>query len=179
MKNQQLYLKVHPYLWEYYRGFYGSEIIEVKEHPLLSIRIKTVLTTKPESYPSRRWSDFRIIVLNLPYFRIGDKRINVDCRRFLDDTHQYLISQELYLDFKNSFLNFMLGYIKNGGTQADGIKTFCDFYNFEMNTIKTDTLKKIWDRSELKERWNIERGVLIKVKKHRKNITTLSPCLIQ
>lgn len=179
MKKQQLYLKVHPYLWEFYRGFYGSEIIDVKEHSLLSIRIKNILQTEPKNYPRRQWSDFRIIVLKLPYFRTGNKRINVACRNFLDDNHQFLISQELYRDFKNSFMNFILGYVKNGGTQAEAIKTFCEFYHFEMNQVKTDSLKKTWDRSELKKRWNMERGTLNDVKKRGKKITTVSPMLIQ
>lgn len=178
-KKNQLYLKVHPYLWEFYRGYYGSEIIDVKDNPLLSLRIKSILQTRAESHQRRKWSDFRIIVLNLPYFQVGNKRINVACRKHLDDHRQFLISQELYQDFKNMFLNFVLGYVKNGGLQADGIRDFCDFYNFEMNQIKMQSMKKMWDRSEVKRRWNAERGVLNNVKYAPLNITRVSPMLIQ
>lgn len=177
--KNQLYLKVHPYLWEFYRGYYGTEIIDVKQNPMLSLRIKSILQTKAESHYRRKWTDFRIIVLNLPYFQIGNKRINVACRKHLDDHRQFLISQELYLDFKNMFLSFVLGYVKNGGEQANGIRTFCDFYNFEMNQIKMQSLKKMWDRSEVKKKWNIERGVLKNVKHRPLKITCVSPALIQ
>jgi hypothetical protein len=177
--KNQLYLKVHPYLWEFYRGYYGSEIIDVKDNPLLSLRIKSILQTRAESHYRRKWSDFRIIVLNLPYFQVGNKRINVACRKHLDDHRQFLISQELYQDFKNMFLNFVLGYVKNGGLQADAIRDFCDFYNFEMNQVKTESLKKMWDRSALKQKWNIERGVLKDVKLRPLKITGVSPSVVQ
>lgn len=178
-KPNQLYLKVHPYLWEFYRGYYGSEIIDVKNNPLLSLRIKSILQCKAENYQNRKWSDFRIITLNLPYFQVGNKRINVACRKHLDDHRQFLISQELYQDFKNMFLNFILGYVQHGGTQADAIRDFCGFYKFEMNQVKMQSLKKMWDRSEIKKKWNIDRGLLKEVKIRPLNITRVSPSLIQ
>lgn len=177
--KNQLYLKVHPYLWEFYRAYYGSEIINVKENPLLSLRIKSILQTRAENHNRRIWSDFRIIVLNLPYFQVGNKRINVACRKYLDDHRQFLISQELYQDFKNMFLSFVLGYVKNGGLQADGIRVFCDFYNIEMNQIKMESLKKMWDRSDVKQRWNVDRGMIKNVKYMPLKITHVSPALIQ
>lgn len=177
--TQQLYLKVHPYLWEFYRGYYGSEVINVKENPLLSIRIKTILQTKAEAHQRRKWSDFRIIVLNLPYFQIGNKRIKITSRKHLDDHRQFLISQELYQDFKNMFLNFVLGYVKNGGTQADAIRDFCAFYKFEMNQVKMQSLKKMWDRSDIKKKWNIERGMLKNVKIRPEKVTMVSPTIYQ
>ena len=178
-RKNQIYLKVHPYLWEFYRGYYGSEIIDVKSNPLLSLRIKTILQTRAANNQRRKWADFRIIVLNLPYFQVGSKRINVACRKHLDDHRQFLISQELYQDFKNMFLNFILGYVKNGGTHADAIRDFCEFYKFEMNQVKMQSLKKMWDRSQVKEMWNIERGVLKDVKKQPEKITGVSPMVIQ
>ena len=179
MKHQQLYLKVHPYLWEYYRGFYGREIIDVKEHPLLAIPIKAILQTQPKNYSRRKWSDFRIIVLNLPYFRLGNKAINIEFRKFLDDRRQFLISQELYGDFKNAFHNFVMGYVLSGGKQMDGIKEFCSFYNFEMNQIKLDSLKKSWDRCDLKQKWKDEENMLINVKYSYKKIDTVSSAILQ
>jgi hypothetical protein len=179
MQNQQLYLKVHPYLWEFYRSFYGSEVIDVKEHPLLSIRIKNILQTEPQNWNRRKWSDFRIIVLNIPYFRTGNKRLNITYRKFLDDRRQFLISQELYADFKNALHNFVLAYVLAGGTQADAIRDFCTFYKLEMNQVKTDSLKKSWDRSELKEMWGIKTGTLKKVKNPLKKVSTVSPYLIK
>ena len=178
--RNQLYLKVHPYIWEFYRGFYNSEVINVTEHPLLMLRIKSILQTRAEDHYRRKWSDFRIIVLNLPsYFRCGDKVTTIVHRNYLDDRRQYIISQELYHDFKNSFINYVLGYVKNGGLQSEAISNFCIFYNFEMNQVKMDSLKKIWDRSELKQKWNIERGVLNNVKKRSKNIDVVSLDLVQ
>ena len=179
MQNQQLYLKVHPYLWEFYRSFYGSEVINVKEHPLLSIRIKNILQTEPQNWQRRKWSDFRIIVLNLPYFRVGNKAVNITYRKFLDDRRQFLISQELYADFKNALHNFILAYVLAGGTQADAIRDFCSFYKLEMNQVKTDSLKKSWDRSELKEMWCTNRETLKKVNNTEEKDYTVSPCLIQ
>ena len=179
MKGQQLYLKVHPYLWEFYRSFYGSEVINVKEHPLLSIRIKNILQTETQTWHHHQWSDFRIIVLNLPYFRTGNKAINITYRKFLDDRRQFLISQELYADFKNALHNFTLAYVLAGGSQADGIRDFCTFYNLEMNQVKTDSLKKSRDRSKLKEKWNKERKKLKKVKTMGNYVDNLSPGLIQ
>lgn len=180
MKGQQLYLKVHPYLWEYYRSYYGSEIIDVRVHPLLLNRIKSVLQTTPKCYKGRVWADFRIIVLNMPrQLFIGKKSLDIKYRRFIDDRHQFLISQELYIEFKNSFINFMIGFLKNGGLQSDGINSFCEHYDLEMNRIKYDSLKKIWDRSEAKKDCIMNKGMLINVKYRQKNYEYLSTNLIQ
>lgn len=160
MKKNQLYLKVHPYLWEFYRSYYGSEVIDVLPDSLLSVRIKTILQTNPGDYQKQKWKEFRIIVLNLPQynFRIGSKLIWLEHRKFIDDQRQKLLSLELYKDFKNTFICFVLGYVMSGGTQMNGINAFCLFYNIEMTVIKTDSLTKMWNRSKAKKDWMIMTG---------------------
>lgn len=62
----------------------------------------------------------------------------------------------------------------SGGSQLGGINEFCRFYDIEMTTVKTDTLKKNWDRSKVKKNWMIDTG---KYKDTKRNYTFKSKCI--
>lgn len=172
----EIFVKVHPAVFSYYRNLHGSERIRLKNDPMLARRVKTILQTKPKMYSHTRFSNFRILVLELHNFGIANKRINIKNKQLLDDRVQYFLSRELQDYFDEKFTGSVAGYCSalnlKPGCQKLGIEDFMDRYNIDPDEISFQTLKKKWDRSEDKH------ILLNKVNNHGNNVTTLSPAII-
>lgn len=151
----EIFVKVHPAVFSYYRNLHGSERIRLKNDPILTRRIKTILQTKPKRYSQTRFSNFRILVLELHNFRIANKRINIKNVQCLDDRVQYFLSRELQDYFDEKFTGSVAGYCSalnmKPGCQKMGIEDFMFRYNIDPEEISFQTLKKKWDRSDDKQ----------------------------
>ena len=156
-----LRIKVHSVVWEFYVCRYHTDTIELSRNDPFSYRIKYLLQLRPMDY-NRHFPHFplenaKILTFLLPKeFRKDDRRICTTYRNRLDDRRQYLISRELYIEFKNLFNEHIMAYCdgKNlkRGAQKKAIDNFCERHNIELNEINFDMLKKTWDRSVQKRK---------------------------
>lgn len=162
-KEQYVYLKVHPVVFEYFKSTYG-ECIDLSRNNTLSHRIAYLLEkVKPRDYKAYKMKRYKILRLKLHRFNLAGTRIEVFGQvNFLDDFRQYQISKELERQFKDAFHSQVLGYCRAGGMQSEGIKDFCQIRSIPCDHINFEMLKKSWDRSdEKKELKNLKKGYQI------------------
>lgn len=157
-----LRIKIHPVVWEFYVCRYHTNTIELSPNDSFSYRIKYLLQLRPMDY-NRNFGhklplgNAKILTLLLPKeFRLDTRTICTTYRNHLDDRRQYLISRELYNEFKKLFCEHIMAYCdgKNlkRGAQKKAIDNFCERHNIQLNEINYDMLKKTWDRSVQKRK---------------------------
>jgi hypothetical protein len=117
----------------------------------------------PEDYKFKKVNHENKVTIQLISFAIGNnsiseyKQIN-EYRNFLTPFSERLVERELNRMFKETFHNFVSGYVSSTnnsiGSQKEGIELFCKVYRLGLNEINYEMLKKSWDRSEQKKRIN-------------------------
>lgn len=172
----EIYLRVHPTVFQYYKAIYGSECIDIRPNSYLSNKIKTILSVKPMNYKDCcRIKNFKILRVKIHEFRFGKNgtHINIEYSNFISDRNQYYLSKELYDIFKITFHNFVAGSVRSGRTQKQSIEDFCEAYNLDWDNVNFEMLKKSWDRS-------FEKSFLLNNYNNQSlRVDTLSPSLIQ
>jgi len=151
-----LYIKVDPFVKQFIKRIYGSDVVDVGQQDALFERIKYILQLQPKEYKQPIKGDY-VITVFIPRFRILNKRIDNFYRTNLDDRRQKMIAGEFKKLFKKVFHNYVFGYCRSNinksllENQKEGIYDFCLAYEINMDEILFESLKKSWDRSDEKK----------------------------
>ena len=141
---------------EFLVGRNGSEIIKLDSNDVMFRKIKALLKSPPSDYIPSNHNEVAVKV-ELSQFRFGKAVYNSESFNYLSDKDQKAISDDWEDMFYDIFHHYVLAFCKGMKfkvpCQKLAIEDFCDEYNLDMAFIKYDTLKKSWDRSDLKKKY--------------------------
>lgn len=148
-------ISVSPIIKEWIVATYGTDSVQCSKNNFLSRKIKYLLQLGSGKFIPRNIHPSNRITIKLINFSIGSSNnritINVDYRYSLPEEFDRIIEDEFYLQFKQVFHNFVLGYCLSTnnslGSQKEAIEIFCETYSISLNRINYEMLKKSWDRS--------------------------------
>lgn len=148
-------ISVSPIIKEWIVATYGTDTIQCSKNDFLSRKIKYLLQLNSGKFIRRNIDPIKLVTIKLINFSIGPSNnrftVNVDYRYTLPEEFERIIDDEFYLQFKQVFHSFVLGYCLSTnnslGSQKEGIELFCETYTITLNKINYEMLKKSWDRS--------------------------------
>lgn len=146
--NYTVDIRVSLILKEFILSTNNSDKLYLNKRSDISNTLFTLLKPQPE-IPKPIKNRAYYIRLVLPYNETKDIR----CYNYLDEQGQFIIFQKLNKNFKLCFHNFMLGKVKSGIKQSEGITDFCTTYFIKCDNLNYEMLKKSWDRSYEKLLW--------------------------
>lgn len=160
LEKISLRIRVHPAVYEYYKGLYHTDTIELSPTDSFTLRIKTLLQLQPKTYKQNNpFANACFLTLLMPMqFRFGrnGKKYKTPYRNYLDDRRQRFLARELSKVFDDLFLQHVLAFCRaqdyKRGCQKRGIEDFILCCNISLDKINYEMLKKKWNRSNQKQK---------------------------
>ena len=149
MKDEErptLTVKLKPYLQEYLRSELRRS--HVSKRNILGVILMPLLERRPAGIPPFIPKGAEFITFTLPFTR----DINIRGDVWISPVNQEMLEKYLEWYFKQLFFNYMNDKVRYCGSFKKAILQFCADYEFAMNHINNEMLKKDYYRKRKRKK---------------------------
>jgi hypothetical protein len=139
-----------PFLKEFIISMYKSDPVIASTKNAIGIFIKQLLEKPPKELKHIKNDESNTIKIILPNY--NDKRIN-SCN-YISEHNQNLFSSFIFSLFRDMFFTYINERLKLGFQKKDSILQFCYDNNISFDKTNYETLKKLYDRYNKREKIN-------------------------
>jgi len=141
-----LTVKLKPYLQEYLRSELRRS--HVSKRNILGVILMPLLERRPAGIPPLMPKGAEFITFTLPFTR----DINIRGDVWISPVNQEMLEKYLEWYFKQLFFNYMNDKVRYCGSFKKAILQFCADYEFAMNHINYEMLKKDYYRKRKRKK---------------------------
>ena len=141
-----LTVKLKPYLQEYLRSELRRS--HVSKRNILGVILMPLLERRPAGIPPFMPKGAEFITFTLPFTR----DINIRGDVWISPVNQEMLEKYLEWYFKQLFFNYMNDKVRYCGSFKKAILQFCADYEFAMNHINYEMLKKDYYRKRKRKK---------------------------